>query len=316
MRAVVKTEFGLDLPALVPLSGGRVNQLWQSGDWVVKVYDHGQVPRERAERAVRLQQLAAAHGLPVPEPLRTRGGGLWAESAEGMVVVMPHLRGLRRTRGTLSKTEAANLGALLGRMHALFRSLPLEPLTPPSPPAPAVILDLWEGLRQQAQAVELPTEFDQVVMATAAYVKEALPRMPQVGWASLPWQLCHGDLHLDNLLFGEAGAIVGVLDFDNAAPSWPAVELMMAWNLCFHADPGCPAHSAEAAAFFAAYRQAHPLDLERAMDAYWLTLVSNTWPAAIRYREGTVKPDWVEIMQMRLRAAQWLDANREGMRWT
>ncbi|MGE5673407.1 MAG: phosphotransferase, partial [Mycobacterium leprae] len=310
-QAFLKTEFGLDTPGLEPLTGGRVNRLWRCGDWVVKVYDHRHVPRERAERAVQLQTVAATEGLPAPQPLATRSGSLWAESAEGMVVVMPFIRGHRRARGTLNATEATSLGGLLGRLHHALRHLPGE--AAPTPPSPAAILTRWECLKAQARSVERPTAFDQVVCDTAEYVAASIMRMTPVDWTAQPWQMCHGDLHIDNILFDDRGAVVGLLDFDNAAPSWPGVEVMMAWNLCLGADPGEPDLSPEAALFFNAYRQANRSagDLRAALRAYWFTLVSNTWPSAIRYREGTVKAEWTEILSLRYRAARWIEANLE-----
>lgn len=145
-----------------------------------------------------------------------------------MVVVMPLIRGRRRARGTLNATEASSLGLLLGSLHEKLRHEPLEQLPGPSRPIPDLIRHRWERLRDQAQAVHYPTDFEQVVMETADYVSAALGRMPAVDWDAQPWQMCHGDLHLDNLLFDDSGRVVGLLDFDNAAPSWAGVELMMA----------------------------------------------------------------------------------------
>lgn len=316
MIDLLRTEFGLAAPPLEPLSGGRVNRLWHCGRWVVKVYDHRQVPRERAQKAIHLQQRAAAEGLPVPIPRQTATGALWAESDDGLVVVMPYIQGLRRARGALSATEAANLGRLIGTLHALLRNLPLAPGEVPRCPTPDAIRTRWEALKDKAQSQT--TDFDQVVIQTADYVSAALGRMPPPDWDALPWQLCHGDLHLDNLLFDDAGRVVGLLDFDNAGPFWPGVELMMAWNLCFSADPRIPGLSPEAAIFFARYSKANPGagDLSNALRAYWFTLVSNTWPAAIRYREGIVKPVWAELIATRLAAARWLEANMSTVtRW-
>lgn len=311
MIECMRTEFGLKGDNLEPLSGGRVNRLWKCADWVVKVYDHRQVPRERAERAVELQDRAAALGLPVPAPLRTRNGSLWAESDDGMVVVMRFLRGHRRVRGQLSGREAASLGSVLGKLHEMLRNVPLDQGARPSPPSPNTAARRWEQLMNQALSVETPTDFDKTVMEAADYASASLSHMRLVDWPEQPWQMCHGDLHLDNVLFDGEGQVVGILDFDNAAPSWAGVELMMAWNLCLCSDPGKPGPTPEAALFFAEYGKTNRFagDLVASLRAYWYTLVTNTWPAAIRYREGTVKSDWAEIFSMRYRAARSLEEN-------
>ncbi len=307
---LLRTEFGLTAESLEPLTGGRVNGLWRCGDWVVKRYDHRQVPLARAERAVTLQHRLAAAGFPAPAPRPTKTGSLWAHSDDGLVVVMPFVRGVRRPRGSLTALEAANLGRTLGDLHLRLAAEPCA--------APETVATRWEDLRAQALSVEAPTEFDRLLAEVAEYVTAAVQRMPPADGASLPWQLCHGDLHLDNILFDAEGSVAAVLDFDNAGPSRAGVELMMAWNLCFGTDPGAPAMTAEAAAFFTAYRQANPHagDLATALRAYWFNLISNTWPAAIRYKEGRVEPAWVEILSLRYRSARWLGENMEKVgRW-
>jgi Ser/Thr protein kinase RdoA (MazF antagonist) len=311
MKELLRTEFGLDADVLDPLAGGRVNRLWRCGKWVVKLYDHRQVPREQAERAVQLQARAAECWCPVPAPHPTRTGALWAEKDGAMVVVMPFLEGRRLERGRVGLTEAASLGALLGNLHASLRTLPTDQLAPPSPPSPDVIIERWVRLKEQALGIDSPGPFDQLVVEVADYADASVRRMPQVDWDTQPWQMCHGDLHLDNVLFDDDGKIAGLLDFDNAAPSWAGVELMTAWTLCLCADPGEPRVTPEAAAFFSAYQEANQssADLATSLQAYWWTLMANTWPAAIHYREFTVKPEWIEILSMRYRAARWLEAN-------
>jgi Ser/Thr protein kinase RdoA (MazF antagonist) len=311
MRALLRSEYGLDAADLKPMTGGRVNHLWRCGDRVVKVYNHRLVPRERAERAIQVQTQVAAAGLPAPGPVPTRSGSRWVPSDEGLVVVMPLLPGARRVRGSLGEREAASLGAMLGRLHTVLGRLPLEQGNPPRVPSPEVAQERWVGLRGQALSVAKPTEFDRLVAEAAEYAVAALRRVPPPDWDSLPWQLCHGDMHLDNVLFDDEGNLVGLLDFDNAAPSWPGVELLMAWNLCFCSDPGRPTVTPESTVFFAAYKQAGgpAFDLGAALRAYWYTLTTNTWPAPLRYREGIVKPEWVELLTMRYRSARWLETN-------
>lgn len=167
-------------------------------------------------------------------------------------------------------------------------------------------------LRHQALSVETPTDFDKLVVEVAEYGSASLSPMPKVDWDAQPWQMCHGDLHVDNVLFDKEGRVVGLLDFDNAAPSWAGVELMMVWNLCFCPDPGEPSLTPEAALFFTEYKKANRFsgDFVTTLRAYWYTLVTNTWPAGIRYREGTIKAEWAAILSMRYRAAQWLEENQ------
>lgn len=314
VEALLRTQFGIEAEGLEPLGGGRVNRLWRYGQWVVKQYDHKVVPRERAEQVVRWQAEMAARGLPVPAPAVARSGALWAESEESMLVVMDFAAGERRTRGSLNAGEAANLGEALGRLHGALRTAGSAGMAPPGPPDLRAALQRWGELREQALARPQPDPFDRLVVAMADHLAEAIPGLPPLDWAAQPWQLCHGDLHLDNLLFDPAGQVAAILDFDNARPWWPGMELLMAWNLCLCADPGEPSLTPQAGAFFAAYRAAHPIPLEGLPRLYWATLVANTWPASVRYRQGgPCKPDWVEILGLRLRAARWLHTHGQRM---
>ncbi len=308
---LLRKEYGLHVERLEPLSGGRVNHLLRAGDWVVKRYDHQRVPRERAERATEIQAMMAASGLPVPSPLRTRAGALWAESEGGMVVVMPFSSGSRRTRGTLTLTEASSLGFLVGTLHERLRQIPVGEMAEPSLPAYGAIQSRWDHLKSQALGVGVQTEFDRIVVETADYVSSALTRIEPVDWEHQPFQLCHGDLHLDNILFGDDDRITGLLDFDNAAPGWAPLELLTAWNLCFCPDPGELIVTPEAVEFVRAYRKASGFagDLTPALHAYYYRLISNTWPAAIRYQEGVVEAGWTEILSLRYRAARSLEQN-------
>ena len=47
-------------------------------------------------------------------------------------------------------------------------------------------------------------------------------------WAQLPAQVVHGDLNLENVLFGDDGRISGILDFGDIAHSAPAADLAIA----------------------------------------------------------------------------------------
>ncbi len=317
MDDFLRENYGLASCRLEPLSGGRMNRLWRCGPWVVKLYDHGQVPRAHAERALRTQWLAAEHGLPVPAPLATRGGELWAEHSEGLVAVMPFVTGTRRERGRLNRAEAAALGEFIGRLHAVLREIRWDRMEAPHPPDPARTVADWAELKRLALAQPTQAEFDALVVEFADHVAATLARPVEPPWESVPWQLCHRDLHLDNVLFNESGRVAGLLDFDNLGPWWPGVELMMAWNLVFNADPGAPSLTPEAAEFFRAYRRKGTLPdaVWRGLpDAYRHVLLSLTWPVGQRFRAPeSFRPEWVEMLSFRLGAARWLERTGKEM---
>lgn len=88
-------------------------------------------------------------------------------------------------------------------------------------------------------------------------------------------------------------------------------------RLCLCAAPGDPALTPEGMAFFAEYRKAGTIPGNvwgQLPLVYWQTLMSNTWPAPLRYgTPGTYRPEWVEILELRYRAARWLEQNGEKM---
>lgn len=321
---ILQTSYAIDTSRCIPLHGGRMNRLWRQDQRVIKVYDESRVPRQRAEQAMRLQADLAALGLPVPSPAPTRQGQLWADSPVGMVVVMPMMPGQRRSRGSLSRDEAANLGGMLGSLHQALRGLTPSDASCPTRVAPdtaipdAVALrERWAGLRQKALATEPMGDFDRAVADAAAYAIDALARVPAADWSDQPYQLCHGDMHLDNVLFDEAGRVSGVIDFDNVALGWAGFEVMMAWNLGLNADAGAPSLSPEAAEFFRQYRATSGLSTRQIAESpllYWHRLVSNTWPASLRYKsECAPEPAWLEILSLRFRTARWLEENHARM---
>lgn len=322
LEDILRTEYGLEASDLVPLLGGRVNQLWTYGPWVVKVYNESMVPSARAQAVAILQSELAARGIPAPAPIRTRSGTPWVSSAEGTVVVMPLMPGHRRSRGALRIAEAASFGQALGQLHKELLTVQsgvtvLSAETARAVPLPEAVCGRWADTKKQAESIETPTEFDALVVKIADYAVDALGRgAMEADWSRQPWQLCHGDMHLDNVLFSQAGDVTGVVDFDNSRMGFIGNEVMMAWNLCLCRDPGTPVLGAEAATFFSSYLESSGLAagvVEEFPALYWHSLVSNTWPAGLRYKGRPVKRDWIEILELRLRAAKWLDTNRDHM---
>jgi Ser/Thr protein kinase RdoA (MazF antagonist) len=236
-----------------------------------------------------------------------------------MVVVMSMMPGQRRSRGSLSRDEAANLGSMLGGLHQALRDLTPPDAARPTDAVPdaVAIRERWASLRQKALATGPATDFDRAVADVAAYAVDALARVPAADWSDQPYQLCHGDMHLDNVLFDDSGRVSGVLDFDNVAMGWVGFEVMMAWNLGLNADAGAPSLSPEAAAFFRQYRMTSGLSTRQIAGfplLYWHRLVSNTWPASLKYKsECAPEPAWAEILSLRFRTARWLEENHAGM---
>jgi Ser/Thr protein kinase RdoA (MazF antagonist) len=319
LRSLLAQHFTIQISEIQPLTGGRVHQVYRAGEWAIKVYDLNRGNQTRIQEIIRCQIWLAGQDLPVPMPQPANNGERWVQHGDHLVVVTPFVHGVRRTRGTLSCAEAAELGALLARLHQVLAAIP----TPPTTPIPLTIADLqarWHALGQQAHTVPSAarTTFDDLVEQTAAFVQHDTLSLPTVDWSQFTWQQCHHDMHLDNVLFDAQGQITTLLDYDNVGPGWREIEAMFAWNLCFCADPNTSALTAEAHAFFTAYRAELRLPREVVAQlpaAYMLALLSNTWPAPSRYDYLTPpQDDWTIILMMRLTAARWLIRHHKEMR--
>jgi Ser/Thr protein kinase RdoA (MazF antagonist) len=124
LLALLATHFGIRTPTLQPLVGGQVNYVYRAGMWVLKVYNLDRVDLVRAQEVIHLQAWLADYGLPIPKPLQTKDGALWAQSDEGLMVVMPFVQGERRTRATLTHKHATNLGTVLAALHQTLTHAP------------------------------------------------------------------------------------------------------------------------------------------------------------------------------------------------
>lgn len=306
---VLRDAYGLTDLALEPLAGGQRGQVWRSGPRVVKAYDLRRVDHYRVAGALRLQAALAEQGLPVAPVIKTSSGHLWAELGEGYVAVMGFVEGVRKVRGTLTVAEAAALGALVARLHTALAAL--APGVTAQSPDPARSRRRWEEVLSGARSGG--DAFDREAAALAAYALEALDRLPAPDWSRQGAQLCHMDLHLDNILWAGAEP-VAILDFDNAQGGWPLAEALTVWNLSLCPDPARPEWGEAAEAFFAAYGAGGPVRDPAAWAeaplVYWHMLMASTWPAGHRYRDpATFRPEWAEALAMRAGGVRWAEAN-------
>jgi Ser/Thr protein kinase RdoA (MazF antagonist) len=171
-----------------------------------------------AELAFTRRAVAAGVRVPASHPARdgrhllAAPGGRWLRLYDWI-----DLRPVAATGGT----TAAELGALLARLHRCAPAAAVEPGGAPPDPwydrAPDA--HAWAGVAGSGAV-------------WAARLAERLATLPELCAAVVPADpaglvVCHRDLHPENVLADPAGALV-VVDWDNLGPAAPGRELARA----------------------------------------------------------------------------------------
>ena len=219
--AAVAAAYDLGDPVADPVYATRGEQglIWRldtrRGSWAVKEL---LLPMDEAAagRDVALQLAAAAAGIPLPPPRRTRDGRVvlpapeaasaasvrvyqWADLAPGPVVT------------------GIEIGAVTARLHRLRHpdTRPVEAWF--SEPIGAAA---WEAMHEAARRARtswggaLGRWLPELIALDAAVVPPDPARMIT----------CHRDLNIENVLYAAAGGVV-VLDWENCGPAQPEQEL-------------------------------------------------------------------------------------------
>jgi Ser/Thr protein kinase RdoA (MazF antagonist) len=219
--AAVAAAYDLGDPVADPVYATRGEQglIWRldtrRGSWAVKEL---LLPMDEAGagRDVAFQLAAAAAGIPLPPPRRTRDGRVvlpapetasagsvrvyqWADLAPGPVVT------------------GAEIGAVTARLHRLRHPdpRPAEPWF--SEPIGSAAWEAMHAAAARARASwagALGRWLPELIALDAAVIPPAPARMIT----------CHRDLNIENVLYAAAGGVV-VLDWENCGPAQPEQEL-------------------------------------------------------------------------------------------
>jgi len=242
------------------VTGGLKHPLYRAraprGEYAVKVlnphplWEPGRVARYG--RAEKIAQAAARAGLPAVLALPGPDGPVQAVGP-ATVMVFPWLSGTTLPPTAAPPEAARQIGALLGRLHALAPDV--SGLEPPAPPR---FSDThWAELTRQARR-------DGVVWAGAA--NDALPELGR--WSGdarqaqealgAGWTATHRDMDQKNVLWSDPHT-PNLLDWEEAGAMNPALEVM-GTALNWAGQAAGPPAEATFAAFLNGYRSAAPLD--------------------------------------------------------
>ena len=202
--------YGIEVRRLRRHPFGFESECWIADDrWFVKVWHHD--PPGNLALLERLD-------LPVPIPLRTRDGALVATADAHSYAVYPYVRGRAATWA-----DWAEIARVMRRMHDIDIRL-LD--------APSAALDRSgiELLRTRLDHPWIRDRRDEVTRMVDR-LEDVIERATNI---VRPAVLCHNDLIGDNVLIGDDGRVVAMLDWDHAdiAPCehdvWIATEGPMA----------------------------------------------------------------------------------------
>jgi homoserine kinase type II len=211
------------LRALRGVEAGSVNSNFaleaDAGAFFLRVYE--EQDQQGAARDVALLEHLGRAGVPTPMPVVAPDGTRLFEVAGKPAAFFPWCAGVMRCQRGVTDRDAERVGAALARVHAAGPGAPL-------------------GAGRFGKA-ELEQRLDRIAASGhPALAPEAAPLRARLrAWvarrrADLPRGLVHGDLFRDNVLWGEDGRLLALLDFESASEGAFAYDLMvtvLAW--CF-----------------------------------------------------------------------------------
>ncbi len=258
-------DLSAPLREATPVRGGNQHRMWRletrRGVWAVKELsdaaartDEG---RTRIERTEQIAALAQAHGFPAVAALEGAEGERVNDVGDGdgvvAVVVYPWADGVTLSPGPAAPHQAAQIGALLARLHRL--DLPGDGL--PTPPRDHFTPGQWRDLAFAGRvsgrrwAEEFADGLDDVLAANQAaqMASVALTNGQVVG---------HRDLDQKNVLWQAATGEPLALDWEQAGLTHPAQEAM-GCALNWAGVSAGPPDRAAFEAFLRGYRTVAPL---------------------------------------------------------
>lgn len=249
---------------------------------------------ERIAGEYALLRWAGERGIAVVPPLADPGGKVIHRIEGRFVSLFPWVEGKTIEAASATADDARRLGSVHGRVAAVIagyespwleteRQYPrweteasiaalsrIDDLIRYYPAPPADQLRVQQRIRFQLEHLESP---------------EA---RPLTDFAGLHRQACFGDFHERQVLFGEDGSLVAVVDWEGLAWAPPSWELLRAVTLSGMLGQEL------LRAYLGAYREHAPIrggEAGLAVECWWQTLVHDTWSLTTRFIEGDRRPE-------------------------
>ncbi len=263
----VRYDLGEPTAAPLPVTGGFIHRLYRmntiAGTFAVK-WLNPEIMRyeniyDNLRRSEAIATEFASAGVPAVLALVAVGGVVQDFSAV-TVIVYPWRAGKVLSKSAASPEEAYQIGAILGRMHAL--NLPGKAPPEPQSVRKPMAKDPWMSLvqRGQEQQVEWASTVEAALPDLFAWdldriaADTALPQRPV---------LSHCDLDQKNVIWQDNHTPL-LIDWESAGPTSPSAEIIAA-ALDWSGQNAGPANPAAFKAVLAGYRQEMDFDADLAL---------------------------------------------------
>lgn len=259
--AAIAARWKLGEPTeFVGVPKGSVNTNYRmvtpKGTWFVRLDETRD--RKALEEETALLSHFAQRRFPTPEALPDKSGKRVGELDGKPLTVFPWMPGRDKDAEEYTRSELAEAGVMLARLHRVSEGYPK---TLPNRFSRASIAARWARIRDKADVPK--TEKAEIDAVVASFTRTPPPPGP-VG-------IVHGDWFADNLLF-EGPSIVAVLDFEAAATEHLTFDVATAVNaLCWLKKKPDTFDRKRVAALLDGYERANgPAELDQATLEYWL----------------------------------------------
>ncbi len=215
--------FGLGAAAAEPeyITRGSMGEIWRletaGGRWAVK-WQFPWAETDAKPPDVPIQLAAAAAGIPLPRPVTTADGAAVVRAGDRYARVYEWIELGEPLTPPIPASAAAEAGRLLGLLHGL--ALPAdEPVDPWYTQVPGA--DHWADLNDRAAAAG--AQWAPALAAAHGLIGELSALV--VAPSGRPPIACHRDFNPENVHPVAADGRLAVLDWENAGPLDPVLEL-------------------------------------------------------------------------------------------
>lgn len=286
------------------LADGLMNVNWKvdtpAGAFALKrVTD---VPLDRLSRNLSILAALAEDGIPVSAPVTTTAGSLVAEVGGGVWCLFPWAAGAHVRGIDLSLTQAASLGAHLGRLHVSLGRVCGRGLLPVVPDAVAADLTLPEGAVEKSRRLSaavaekgVGSAFDVAASVALDHRRMLISKhadlRPQLGTPEGAHGWTHGDFQYRNLLW-EDEELAAVLDWDRVGVRPYAEEVVRTAQVQFGVDGVFDL--GRVSTFVGGYRSVMPLEdtaLADGVRRLWWKRMTDFWQLEFHYDRGDFSCD-------------------------